>query len=115
MPKRTKRRLGPGKRRAQRRPPRGRRGGGEGGPRKKKPPLRKKTARGSAKLPRQTAKALKRAKALGKVFAEVAGLSHRAAAKALNKRGIKTVTGKASWSTEQVKRVRQHLGRAPRK
>ena len=36
------------------------------------------------------------------------GLSHRAAAKALNERGIKTATGKA-WTAVQVIRVRERL------
>ena len=35
------------------------------------------------------------------MFAELAGLSHRAAARALNERGIKTATGKA-WTAVQV-------------
>jgi hypothetical protein len=47
-------------------------------------------------------------KALRPVFAELAGLSHRAAAKALNERGIKTATGKA-WTAVQVIRVRERL------
>ena len=54
------------------------------------------------------AEALKRAEALRPVFAELAGLSHRAAAKALNERGIKTATGKA-WTAVQVIRVRERL------
>ena len=43
------------------------------------------------------------------------GLSHRAAAKALNERGIKTATSKA-WTAVQVIRVREHLvpRRAPK-
>ena len=57
----------------------------------------------SVKLP-----ALERAEALRPVFAELAGLSHRAAAKALNERGIKTATGKA-WTAVQVIRVRERL------
>ena len=48
------------------------------------------------------------AEALRPVFAELAGLSHRAAAKALNERGIKTATGKA-WTAVQVIRVRERL------
>ena len=40
------------------------------------------------------------------MFVELAGLSHRAAAKALNERGIKTATGKA-WTAVQVIRVRE--------
>jgi DNA invertase Pin-like site-specific DNA recombinase len=52
--------------------------------------------------------ALERAEALRPVFAELAGLSHRAAAKALNERGIKTATGKA-WTAVQVIRVRERL------
>jgi hypothetical protein len=39
-----------------------------------------------------------RAEALRPVFAELAGLSHRAAAKSLNERGIKTATGKDAVS-----------------
>jgi hypothetical protein len=54
------------------------------------------------------AEALERAKALRPEFAELAGLSHRAAAKALNERGIKTATGKA-WTAVQVIRVRERL------
>ena len=54
------------------------------------------------------AEALERAEALRPVFAELAGLSHRAAAKALNERGIKTATGKA-WTAVQVIRVRERL------
>jgi hypothetical protein len=42
------------------------------------------------------------------VFAELASLSHRAAANALNERGIKTATGKA-WTAMQVIRVRDRL------
>jgi len=42
------------------------------------------------------------------VFAELAGLPHRAAARALNERGIKTATGKA-WTAVQVIRVRERL------
>lgn len=51
-----------------------------------------------------------RAEALRPVFAELAGLSHRAMAKALNERGITTATGKA-WSAMQVIRVRGRLAR----
>ena len=43
------------------------------------------------------------------VFAEFAGLSHRAVAKTLNERGIKTAAGK-SWPPVQVTRVRERLG-----
>ena len=53
------------------------------------------------------AEALERA-ALRPMFAELAGLSHRAAAKALNERGLKTATGKA-WTAVQVIRVRERL------
>ena len=42
------------------------------------------------------------------MFAQLADLSHRAAAKALNERGIKTATGKA-WTAIQVIRVRERL------
>jgi DNA invertase Pin-like site-specific DNA recombinase len=55
------------------------------------------------------AEALDRAEALRPVFAKLAGLSHRALAKALNDRGIKTVQG-AAWSAVQVTRVRKRLG-----
>ena len=55
------------------------------------------------------AEALERAEALRPVFDELAGLSHRAAAQALNERGIKTAEGK-SWHAMQVARVRQRLG-----
>src|SRR5215468_10236468 len=40
------------------------------------------------------AEAVARAEALREVFVELAGLSHRGAAKALNARGLKTATGK---------------------
>jgi DNA invertase Pin-like site-specific DNA recombinase len=53
--------------------------------------------------------ALKHAESLRERFAELAGLSHRAAAKALNERGIKTATGK-DWTAVQVTRVRERLG-----
>jgi hypothetical protein len=43
------------------------------------------------------------------VLEELAGLSHRAVAKALNDRGITTATGKV-WHAAQVLRVRQRLG-----
>jgi hypothetical protein len=55
------------------------------------------------------AEARDRAEALREVFAELAGLSHRAAAKTLNERGIKTTAGKA-WTAVQVTRVRVRLG-----
>ena len=55
--------------------------------------------------------ALKHAESLRETFAELAGLSHRAAAKALNERGIKTATGK-DWTAVQVTRVRERLGLA---
>ena len=42
------------------------------------------------------------------VFAELAGVSHRAAAKARNERGLKTATGKA-WTAVQIIRVRERL------
>ena len=54
------------------------------------------------------AEALERAEALRPVFVELAGLSHRAAANALNERGITTMTGKA-WTAVQVIRVRERL------
>src|SRR5262245_28996511 len=56
--------------------------------------------------------ALKHAESLRETFAELAGLSHRAAAKALNVRGIPTATGK-NWTAVQVTRVRERLGLAP--
>ena len=43
------------------------------------------------------------------MFDELAGLSHRAAARALNERGIRTAQG-AAWTAMQVARVRQRLG-----
>jgi DNA invertase Pin-like site-specific DNA recombinase len=55
------------------------------------------------------AEAEARAEALRLVFTDLAGLSHRAAAKALNERGIPTATGK-QWYAEQVARVRARLG-----
>jgi DNA invertase Pin-like site-specific DNA recombinase len=58
------------------------------------------------------AEAIERAEALRAVFTEFVGLSHRAAAKALNERGIKTATGKA-WTAVQVTRVRERLGLIP--
>jgi DNA invertase Pin-like site-specific DNA recombinase len=58
-----------------------------------------------------TKPALKHAESLRETFAELAGLSHRAAAKALNERGIKTATGK-DWTAVQVTRVRERLGLA---
>jgi DNA invertase Pin-like site-specific DNA recombinase len=54
------------------------------------------------------AEAEARAEALRPVFTELVGLSHRAAAKALNERGIRTATGK-QWYAEQVARVRARL------
>jgi HNH endonuclease len=58
----------------------------------------------NAKLP-----ALERAEALRPVLEELAHLSHKAAAKALNERGITTARGKA-WKPMQVARVRARLG-----
>ena len=55
------------------------------------------------------AEAIERAEALREVFAELADLSHRAAAKTLNERGVKTATGKP-WSAVTVTRVRERLG-----
>ena len=52
--------------------------------------------------------ARERAEALRPVFAELVGLSHSAAARALNARGIVTAAGKA-WSAVQVSRVRSRL------
>jgi DNA invertase Pin-like site-specific DNA recombinase len=53
--------------------------------------------------------ALERAEALRPVLVELAALSHRAAAKALNERGITTAQGKP-WTAMQVLRVRARLG-----
>ncbi len=50
-----------------------------------------------------------RAEALRPVFTELAGMTHRAVAQALNDRGITTATGK-TWHAAQVLRVRQRLG-----
>ena len=55
------------------------------------------------------AEARDRAEALREIFTELAGLSHRSAAKTLNERGIKTAAGK-SWTAVQVTRVRERLG-----
>ena len=52
--------------------------------------------------------ALERAEALRPVLAELAALSHNAAAKALNERGITTAQGKP-WTAMQVSRVRARL------
>ena len=52
--------------------------------------------------------ALDRAEALRPVLAQHTGLSHRALAKALNDRGIKTAQGGA-WTAVQVIRVRKRL------
>ena len=57
------------------------------------------------------AEARERAEALRDVFAELAGLSHRAVAKTPNERGIKTAAGKA-WTPVQVTRVRGRLAAA---
>ena len=57
------------------------------------------------------AEARERAEALRDVFAELAGLSHRAVAKTPNERGIKTAAGK-TWTAVQVTRVRGRLGLA---
>jgi hypothetical protein len=57
------------------------------------------------------AEARERAEALRDVFAELVGLSHRAVAKTLNERGIRTAAGKA-WTPVQVTRVRWRLGLA---
>jgi DNA invertase Pin-like site-specific DNA recombinase len=55
------------------------------------------------------AEAVERAETLRGVFVELAALSHRGAAKALNARDIPTATGKA-WTAVQVTRVRERLG-----
>ena len=49
-----------------------------------------------------------RAEELRSVFVELVGLSHRAAARTLNERSVKTATGKP-WSPVTVTRVRQRL------
>jgi recombinase len=54
------------------------------------------------------AEAEARAEELRSVFVELVGLSHRAAARTLNERGVKTATGKP-WSPVTVTRVRQRL------
>jgi DNA invertase Pin-like site-specific DNA recombinase len=56
------------------------------------------------------AEALQRAEALRPVFEELAGLSARAAAAELNKRGIETAAG-GRWHAVQVIRVRERLAR----
>jgi DNA invertase Pin-like site-specific DNA recombinase len=55
------------------------------------------------------AEAEARAEELRSVFVELVRLSHRAAARTLNERGVKTATGKP-WSPVTVTRVRQRLG-----
>jgi Recombinase len=55
------------------------------------------------------AEAEARAEELRSVLVELVGLSHRAAARTLNERGVKTATGKP-WSPVTVTRVRQRLG-----
>ena len=52
-----------------------------------------------------------RAEALRAVFVELVGMTTRAAAAELDRRGIATATGSA-WSSVQVMRVRQRLARA---
>jgi DNA invertase Pin-like site-specific DNA recombinase len=52
--------------------------------------------------------ALERAEALRPVFDELQSLSHRAMARELNERGIKTAAGK-TWTPVQVTRVRSRL------
>jgi DNA invertase Pin-like site-specific DNA recombinase len=54
------------------------------------------------------AEAEARAEELRSIFVELVGLSHRAAARTLNERGVKTATGKP-WSPVTVTRVRQRL------
>jgi hypothetical protein len=55
------------------------------------------------------AQARDQAEALREIFVELAGLSHRAAAKTLNERSITTASSKA-WTAVQVRRVRGRLG-----
>jgi hypothetical protein len=51
---------------------------------------------------------LARAKAIGPILGELAGLSARRAAAELNVRGIETLTG-APWSAKTVIRARERL------
>ena len=53
--------------------------------------------------------ALERAEALRPLFEELRGLGHRALARELNERGIRTAAGK-TWTPVQVTRVRARLG-----
>ena len=55
------------------------------------------------------AEAIERAEALREVFTGLVGLSHRAAAKALNERGTPTANG-GQWSAVTVTRARKRLG-----
>lgn len=57
---------------------------------------------------RHKAKTVERAQHLAPIFTELAGLSSRAAAAELNRRGIPTPTGGA-WHPMQVQRTRQRL------
>jgi len=64
----------------------------------------------NAQSDRNAAEAAKRAEELRPVMAKLEGLSHRAAAAALNKRRIKTPRGGASrWHSVTVQRVRARL------
>jgi DNA invertase Pin-like site-specific DNA recombinase len=56
------------------------------------------------------AEAKARAEALRSLFDELADLSHRAVARTLNERGIKTAAGK-DWTAVQVTRTRERLKR----
>jgi hypothetical protein len=57
----------------------------------------------------QAREGIEQAEALRPVFTELVGLSHRAAARALNERNIPTANGRP-WSAVTVTRVRQRLG-----
>jgi DNA invertase Pin-like site-specific DNA recombinase len=57
------------------------------------------------------AEAEERAEALRQVFKKLAKLGHRAAARALNERGIPTAAGRP-WSAVTVTRVRERLARS---
>jgi DNA invertase Pin-like site-specific DNA recombinase len=63
-----------------------------------------------AKSEETRAEAIERAEALRGVFDELAGLSARAAAEELNRRGIATAQG-GRWQAVQVIRVRERLRR----
>jgi hypothetical protein len=81
----------------------------------KKHPISNRSGQGSRSGARHAAlaktnhdAAAERTEALRPVFAELAGMSTRAAAAELNRRGIATPTG-AKWSAMAVSRVRERL------